>query len=306
MNKTSAAADRVEVRHALAEEPVREISALAGRANRHDQVQPLNEQTQLLLTADQASEGSGVRHVLMHDGDALAGYGIVVPLGDGSASAEAVVDPAARGAGRGRALVTRLRELAAGSLQIWAHGDLPAAAAVAAAVGFKRVRELRQLRLDLATELPAARVPPGVAVRAFRPGSDDSAWVALNARAFAGHPEQGRLTIRDLRRRQGQLWWDPAGFFVAERDGELVGFHWTKVHADVDGESVGEVYVIGVDPGAQGGGLGRALTLTGLRHLQEQGLPAVLLYVESDNAAAIALYERLGFATVARDVMYRG
>jgi mycothiol synthase len=85
-----------------------------------------------------------------------------------------------------------------------------------------------------------------------------------------------------------------------------VGFHWTKVHGG-DGQRppVGEVYVVGVDPDAQGGGLGRALTLAGLHHLRERGLGEVLLYVEADNLAARRVYERLGFDHVATDVQYR-
>jgi mycothiol synthase len=108
-------------------------------------------------------------------------------------------------------------------------------------------------------------------------------------------------------------WFDPEGFFVAEARadgagaaaGDLLGFHWTKVHP---GEPPhGEVYVVGVSPRAQGLGLGRLLTLTGLHHLAARGLREVVLYVESDNAPAIAVYSRLGFTHADADthVMYR-
>ena len=81
---------------------------------------------------------------------------------------------------------------------------------------------------------------------------------------------------------------------LAERDGVLAGFHWTKIHAD---EGLGEVYVVGVAPDAQGSGLGKALTTTGLAHLAAQGLPTAMLYVDADNEAARRLYDRLGFTT---------
>ena len=68
----------------------------------------------------------------------------------------------------------------------------------------------------------------------------------------------------------------------------------------------GEVYVVGIAPDAQGGGLGRLLTLTGLHHLAGRGLGEVILYVEADNAPAVAVYERLGFTHAGADthVMY--
>ncbi len=106
--------------------------------------------------------------------------------------------------------------------------------------------------------------------------------------------------------RPGRL---PAG--LARRPGRpaatLLGFHWTKVHApgEAADEAVGEVYVLGVDPDAQGMRLGQALTDLGLAHLRGRGLHQVLLYVEEDNAAAVRLYESRGFTRHAVDVSWR-
>lgn len=63
--------------------------------------------------------------------------------------------------------------------------------------------------------------------------------------------------------------------------------------------------MVGILPDAQGGGLGKALTATGLRHLAAQGLPTAMLYVDADNTAAVTVYERLGFVTHEVDLMYR-
>jgi mycothiol synthase len=170
-------------------------------------------------------------------------------------------------------------------------------------LGLSLFRELRQLRRPLEPlDIPEAVLPAGVTVRTFVPGQDDSAWLAVNSAAFAHHPEQGGLTQRDLDDRKAEPWFDPEGFFLAERDGELVGFHWTKVHAE---ERIGEVYVVGIRPDAQGGGLGKALTAIGLRHLAARGLPTAMLYVDADNTAAVTVYERLGFVTHEVDLMYR-
>jgi mycothiol synthase len=203
-----------------------------------------------------------------------------------------------------------LVETSPGILRLWAHGEHPAAAALAGAMGFVRARCLWQMRRSLSSALQEPALPPGVTVRTFEPGRDDEAWVALNARAFAGHPEQGSWTVEDLRRRMCEPWFDPAGFFLAERDNHLVGFHWTKVHGNGAGdghghEPIGEVYVVGVDPAEQGNGLGSALTAIGLSYLRARGLPQAMLYVDESNTAAIKVYERLGFTHWETDVMYR-
>lgn len=147
--------------------------------------------------------------------------------------------------------------------------------------------------------LPEPRLPEGVLVRTFRPGADDAAWLAVNAEAFADHPEQGRWTGTDLQQRMAQPWFDPHGFFVAYRGVRMVGFHWTKM---VD--STGEVYILGVAPSEQGTGLGRALALVGLRYLRDNGAERAVLYVEEANAPAIRLYTALGFTRSAVDAQY--
>jgi mycothiol synthase len=165
------------------------------------------------------------------------------------------------------------------------------------------------MRMPLARlPLPAdAAAAPGVSIRTFRPGIDEDAWLAVNRRAFAHHPEQGSWRLQDLLLREAEPWFDPDGFFLAERDGRLAGFHWTKVHpcGGAGGAPLGEVYVVGVDPGSQGGGLGRTLTLAGLGYLRDRGLTEVMLYVDEDNVAAVRMYTALGFSRWSTDAMYR-
>jgi mycothiol synthase len=251
--------------------------------------------------------------VLTTGAGALAGYAHLdapdAGAAGGDASGELIVHPDYRGRGYGTALVAALLGGQGGAgVRLWAHGELPAAVALAKAAGFARFRALWQMRMPLA-RVPAGDpvFPPGVTARTFVPGQDEEAWLAVNARAFAHHPEQGSWTRSDIEVREAEPWFDPAGFFLAERDGRLVGFHWTKVHPDggADGAPIGEVYVVGVDPGQQGGGLGRALTQVGLAHLRERGLPDVLLYVDEDNTAAVRMYTTIGFSRWSTDAMYR-
>ena len=168
--------------------------------------------------------------------------------------------------------------------------------------GFGRPRELRRMGLELAeAELPDVELPPGVTIRAFRPGKDEADVVRVNHRAFSWHPEQGDMTEADLVEKQREDWFDPAGFLLAVDSGdEVLGFHWTKVHPD----GTGEVYVVGVDPDTRGNGLGRSLTVAGLQYLRNTGRSRVMLYVEADNAPAIAIYQRLGFRKWDTDVQF--
>lgn len=255
-------------------------------------------------------------HLLAHDEGVLAGYAHLDTAGDsfGRQVAEVIVRPGLRGRGTGSALVDAvLARSGAGTgedkLRFWAHGDHPAAARIAERCGLRRLRELLVLHARVSgADWPEPVLPEGVSLRTFVPGQDEQAVVAVNARAFDWHPEQGRLTEDELRATEREDWFDPAGFFLAERAGTLLGFHWTKAHpADPNhfgGEEVGEVYVVGVDPAAQGGGLGKALTLAGLRHLAGRGLGQVILYVDGDNAPALAVYSRFGFTRFATDVQY--
>ncbi|NEC90954.1 mycothiol synthase [Streptomyces sp. SID12501] len=286
---------------ALTPEQADAVLALLADAARTDGQQAVSEQGRLQL---RGGAREGVSHFLLVVGGELVGYAQLEDTDPVEApAAELVIHPAHRGHGHGRALGSALLAASGKRLRVWAHGAHSAARHLAQVLGLALFRELRQLRRPLTDlELPEPKLPQDVTVRTFVPGEDDAAWLAVNSAAFAHHPEQGSLTQRDLEDRRAEAWFDPEGFFLAFRGGELIGFHWTKTHA---AEGLGEVYVIGLLPGAQGGGLGRALTTIGLRHLAERGLPTAMLYVDADNTAAVALYERLGFVTHETDLMYR-
>ncbi|WP_413471360.1 mycothiol synthase [Streptomyces noursei] len=296
---------RIQVVDELTPDGAAAVLELIERAARTDGQPAVSEQGRLQL---RGGRRDGVRHLLVfapgEGGEELVGYGQLEDTDPVEApAAELVVHPGHRGRGHGRALGGELLAQSGRRLRVWAHGGHPAARHLAQTLGLSMFRELRQMRRSLADlDLPEPALAEGVTVRTFQPDTDDAAWLEVNAEAFAHHPEQGALTQRDLDDRKGEPWFDPKGFFLAERDGRLVGFHWTKMHAE---EGLGEVYVLGVRPGAQGGGLGKALTAIGLRHLSAQGLATAMLYVDADNTAAVTVYERLGFVTHETDLMYR-
>ncbi|MGV9680384.1 mycothiol synthase [Nocardia sp. NPDC003482] len=287
----------------VAPETARRVAETVERAAAADGVAPVSEQAILSLTRPAAA-----RHLLVERDGVVTGYAnLVAAHGDHPAMAEAVVDPRSRGRGIGAALVAAVLAAGGPGARVWAHGNLAPARAVAGRLGLTVARELWQMRRSLATpELPELAVPEGITIRTYAGPEDDAELLRVNNAAFDWHPEQGGWSESEIAVRREAAWFDPKGLFLAFDPAEpdrLLGFHWTKVHDD-ENPPVGEVYVVAIDPGAQGRGLGRLLTLAGLHHLRERGLAEVLLYTEADNTAAVRTYTRLGFEPAHVDVAY--
>jgi mycothiol synthase len=264
-----------------------EIRSLAKTIEDESGAPPLNDQS-LLQLADSRPD---LAHLTAYDKQSLVGYAQV----DGATAELAVRD-------RFVDDVLHAVEAAAGDeLTIWTHGKHSHVAPALSARGYRQSRVLHQLRMPLNDRLVDAPVPEGVEVRPFVVGTDEAAWVRVNAAAFADHAEQGRWTADDVLAREAEPWFDAGGLFLAWRGSELIGFHWTKVHPD----GVGEVYVLGVAPAAQGLRLGAALLSVGLRHLADVGCEQVLLYVDDSNETAVRLYERFGFERYDIDAQWR-
>jgi mycothiol synthase len=295
------------------------IRTLASAAEESDGNPPLSEQTLVELKTNDDPDALLGAYAYLSDGelhDSAELLGLAVALqprsSGGSGTLEIVVHPDYRNDGIGAALLSAVgARTDLGGLHAWSHGNHEAAARLAEENGFVPVRELWRMRLVHTRDAGAARLPDGVSIRPFVPGRDEDTWLAANAAAFAAHAEQGSMTRSDLDARMAEDWFDPSGFLLAV-DGEdrILGFHWTKVHPAVknprtgDHQALGEVYVVGVLPQAQGTGLGKALTLAGIEHLRAKGLEAVMLYVDADNTAAVELYRKLGFTRWDVDVMY--
>ncbi|BBY13515.1 mycothiol synthase [Mycobacterium marseillense] len=296
-------------RRTLTDDEQRGVRELVGATTEFDGVAPVGEQVLRELGHDRTE------HLLItgDDAGAVTGYLNLSPPRDGETGmAELVVHPGARRRGIGAALIRAALAKTGASNRFWAHGTLEPARATAAALGLAPVRELMQMRRSL-RDLPDTAPPaPGVQIRTYAGTTDDAELLRVNNAAFAYHPEQGGWTDAELADRRDEPWFDPTGLFLAFEDseggqvGRLLGFHWTKVHLDRPG--LGEVYVVGVDPSAQGRGLGQALTAVGIawlaRRLADADDPTVMLYVESDNVAAVRTYQRLGFTTYSVDTAY--
>jgi mycothiol synthase len=285
----------ISVAAELTEIEINDVLHLVADAKARNHTPALNEAALLRLRRPHPT----TKHVLVSEDGTLLGYAQLESGPEWSAG-QLVVSPDHRRAGVGRQLLQRLIMESRSPLRIWAMGDSTAAGALARSVGMVRQRELLIMERPLENGLPEPTIPAGVEIRTFVPGQDEHEWLRVNAAAFADHPEQALIDLDDLKDRMAEPWFDSKGFFVATRDGAIVGFHWTKQHQD----QLGEVYVLGIAPWASRLGLGKALLLTGLHWLQQQGNSHVKLYVESDHRAAIELYLTYGFATTSRDVMY--
>jgi mycothiol synthase len=249
-------------------------------------------------------------------GDGLAGFALLMPARDGSTTIHVVTDPAAT-APDGRRLASELvgaavalaDEDGAGRLHLWAMQAGAADDELAREHGFAPERDVIQMRVPLPLPGDVLQDTRPLATRPFVPGQDDEAWLRVNNRAFAEHPEQGQWTLEQLHERLAADWVDLAGFLVADDpddpDGEgLLGFCWTKIHRH-RAPVLGEIYVIGVDPAHHGDGLGRALTVAGLNSMADRGVHVGMLYTDASNEAAVALYGRLGFTVDHVDRSYR-
>jgi mycothiol synthase len=290
----------------LTESEIDQVTALATAAMDADGTAPLGEHVLLHLPDDSAV------HLLARDGNGnLVGFAHLDPADPADSQtggvAELTVHPRHRGAGLGTRIVEALLGRTGGHLRVWAHGQHPGAVALAEHLEFTPARVLWQMHRSLLTPLAAPELPDGVRVRPFVVGADEAEFLRVNNAAFDWHPEQGGWDVEQVKLREAEPWFDPAGFLLAvDESDRLLGYHWTKVHGPGEHgpEAIGEVYVLGVDPAECGRRLGEALTLAGLHHLRDRGLTQVMLYVEADNTAAVRVYERLGFVLSNTDVSY--
>ncbi|MDK8895688.1 GNAT family N-acetyltransferase [Corynebacterium sp. MSK006] len=199
---------------------------LVARTAEADGFEALSEQ--FLLGLDDARLGH--RHLTVTRDGALVG----LAAADGE-SAELVVDPDARRAGVGRALVAKL-----GPIPLWAHGDLEPARAFARELGYGAQRELLVLAVAGETLSDAASVSfsaPGVAEvgregflaldlaeseRRFGRDAVLDAWLKANNEAFSWHPEQGSWDRERLERAMEAEWFEAGDVWLLWGGGDSV------------------------------------------------------------------------------------
>lgn len=254
--------------------------------------------------ADGAAPDASWRPVLAVAEGRVVGYAAVAaPSGsDDTAVGDLCVpgDPSLRRAVRSAllgALVTEGSDLEVACLQVWMRHVTDDDLTGVDEDGFGVARHLGVLGRRLAHPV---EVPPAGewTVRAYRPGPDDDAVLAVLAGAYEG-TDDGGWTRERFAEKRSLPWFRAEDLLVAEApDGRLLGLHWLKRR----GGGVGEVYNLAVHPDGQGQRLGPLLLAAGLAHLRAVGCEDVLLWVDRANDRAVRLYEGEGFTTRWDDV----
>ncbi|MFZ9015650.1 MAG: mycothiol synthase [Ilumatobacteraceae bacterium] len=282
----------VEILRHLDPAQVDELSRFVDDVGAAREERPMSD----LLWLDLRSGGSdGFVLVRVADGTGVVGLA-QISAANASSSIEVVVRADLvddrRRAVHDDALLTAVdafRRSGGGHLVWWLDSDDVDNLAVAERIGLTRGRRLLEMRRTVPHERSASIETCG-----FRPGVDDRDWVIVNNRAFADHLEQGDWTLDDVTARVAEPWFDAEGFRLHHRNQRLAAFCWTKIHVDRR-PPIGEIYVVAVDPDFQGTGLGEEIVLAGLDAITARGVTTATLFVDGSNAAAIPLYDRLGF-----------
>jgi mycothiol synthase len=258
------------------------------------------------VTTDWEGSDLGGDVVLVREEGRLVAYGHVASFRRG-ALADGYVHPSETGRGLGRYLVRTLeargRELAPRGPKLETGVSVTDAAGrrLMEEEGFVGVRQWLRMLVDLESPPPVQDVP-GVAIRRLR-GGEEGAFHEVFERSFAGH-------WGHVRTRSSDAWWeeveresggDRAYYFVAERDGRLIG----ETSGRPKRFGMGWISSIGVVPEERGRGIGRALLLRSLAEFWSRGERRVGLAVDAANeTGATRLYESVGMGIAFGSITY--
>lgn len=291
---------RIDIKRRIATDDLSDIEALLSAVERADGQRPLSDHLWIDLRMGGRPGFAGL--MAWEPGhDHMVAY-CQVSRGNDSWSLDLVVSPHHRyemsdiGPRMLDEAIGLIAEEGGGHVHWWVFEPTAMHATLATHVHFTQGRTIRQMRVPLPLAAKVVTDVPQIATTPFRVGVDEAAWLEVNNRAFADHPEQGGWTREVLDGRMAQPWFNPNGVLMLHEGDRLAGFCWTKVHLDTT-PTLGEIYIIAVDPDFAGRGLGTALTVAGLQHLHRMGTPMGMLYVDADNERAVRMYEALGFGT---------
>ena len=291
---------QLDIKRHKATDDMSEVHQLLSAVELADGIRPLSDH--LWLDLRQGGRPGFAGLLAVHSGDRHGIAYCQVSRGNDSWSLDLIVHPDYRHemAAIGLQLLAEAVRIVAdeggGHAHWWVFEPKDTHTALAQAINFVPGRTVLQMRVPLPLAKEIIALVPVITTREFRVGHDEQQWLDVNNRAFLAHPEQGGWTLELLRSRVQEPWFDSRGFLLHEVNHQLIGFCWTKMHTDAV-PILGEIYVVAVDPQFTGGGLGRALTVAGLQHLNAFGAKIGMLYVDAENTPAVSMYKALGFTT---------
>ena len=149
------------------------------------------------------------------------------------------------------------------------------------------------IRLYLPEDLPALKA---ITVEAFDGVSIDQG-IERQFGLVAGHDWRWRKA----RHLDDDAARDPAGIFVAEEDGQVVGYITTWQDREA---GIGHIPNVAIAASFRGQGLGRQLIEHALAHFRKCGLSHAKIETLEQNAIGTHLYTSLGFREVARQIHF--
>jgi mycothiol synthase len=291
-----------EIKRNMTPQNIAEITQLLDAVEKAENRKPLNDHLWIDLRQGGRSGFAGLTARHQHTGQPIA-Y-CQISRGNESWAIDLVLHPQHRSQtlDLGNALFSEASKIISGEgggqIHWWVSGATSEHIDLAKKFDLHGGRTLLQMRVQLPLSQQIIAATTTIDTQSFRVGIDEDAWLTVNNRAFSSHPEQGGWTKQLLQSRQAEKWFDPDGFllyFLTEiSPPTLAAFCWTKIDHDLDSK-IGEIYVIAVDPQFRGQGLGRSLTVAGLNYLASSGATTGMLFVDKENTAAVATYEKLGF-----------
>ena len=160
-------------------------------------------------------------------------------------------------------------------------------------------------------KVPDPVYPAGIAVQSMDERPDLDALVLTVNEAFRDHWGHTDTTLEQWQHWTSEPDHRPELWYIAwdtEKDepAGLCGNGIVPEHNDRVGRQEGWVHVLGVRRAYRKQGLGRALLLTGMKALQDEGMQWAMLSVDAESlTGALRLYEGVGFQPVKRSVAFR-
>ena len=186
--------------------------------------------------------------------------------------------------------LSRAKELGTKVAQVSVPQDNAAAKSTLSRLGFRFVRRFLQMRLDMA-EPPEGEINQAAQLCRHLQSGEEDKLTEIQNRSFAGTWGYNPNTVEEITYRLGLSQCSPEDVVLTNDGDRVTGYCWTGITS----ERKGQIFMLGVDPDYRGRGIGKTVLLAGLSYLKSKGFPIAELTVDSQNKAACALYQSIGF-----------